>query len=217
MRSRARASGSLGCTPAVRLARMGRAVTGLDLGRRARRHPAHREPVTTGVPLPAGRVPGDGRSGSDGAGRAVPSQSRVLERWPDGSARWVRRLPRDRGPRDTVTYSARDGRPPTRRTGRSSVRPRMLGPAAPNGPCRCSCRVTAAPSPRRLLDDGARATVAVPKLVADGGPSDAVAGARSPSRPTARPHRAALRGRYADDLTWEARVAVRGSPACACS
>ena len=66
-----------------------------------------------------------------------------------------------------------------------------------------------------LLDDGARATVAVPTLAADGGTSDPVAGARVTVE-TDGPVRTELlvRSRYADDLAWEARVAAfAGSPA----
>src|SRR6185369_11578680 len=64
--------------------------------------------------LPAGRLPGDGALWiADGAGRAVPSQSRVLERWPDGTARWVLvDFLATAGPRQTAAYTARDGRPP---------------------------------------------------------------------------------------------------------
>ena len=176
------------------------------------------EPVTTGVPLPAGRVPGNAALWiADSQGRAVPSQSRVLERWPDGSARWVLvDFLATTGARQTATYSARDGRPP----------------AAPNGPLVCATadpdghRLTTGPlslsvpndgsalAKDVLLDDGARASVAVPTLAADGGTSAAVPGARVTVE-TEGPVRTELllRGRYADDLAWEARVAAfAGSP-----
>src|SRR5262245_61772246 len=50
------------------------------------------EPVTFGVPLPRGAVRDDDLNWqlvSDGAQDAAPLQLRVLDRWPDGSARWV--------------------------------------------------------------------------------------------------------------------------------
>ncbi len=52
--------------------------------------PRRSEPVTAGVPLPRGACHDVERIRVHGAGGApVPLQTRVLERWPDGSARWV--------------------------------------------------------------------------------------------------------------------------------
>jgi len=49
-----------------------------------------RGPVTTGVPWPRGALPDPARLAlRDAAGDAVPLQARTLDRWPDGSARWV--------------------------------------------------------------------------------------------------------------------------------
>jgi hypothetical protein len=72
------------------------------------------EPVTIGVPLPAGAVRDTGTLWiADGAGRRVPAQMRVLEQWPDGSARWVLLdFLAGVGARETVTYSLRQGAPP---------------------------------------------------------------------------------------------------------
>jgi hypothetical protein len=141
----------------------------------------------------------------------------VLERWPDGSARWVLvDFLATTGARQTATYTVRDGRPP----------------APPNGPLVSTTadaegrRLTTGPlslfvpndgsalATDVLLDDGARATVAIPTLAADGGTSDPVAGARVTVE-TEGPVRTELliRSRYADDLAWEARVAAfAGSP-----
>lgn len=48
------------------------------------------EPVTTGVPFPRGRLAsGDGLVLRDGAGQARPLQTEVLDRWPDGSCKWL--------------------------------------------------------------------------------------------------------------------------------
>ena len=52
--------------------------------------PASGFPSTCGVPLPAGRVKtGDEVTLRDGSGRIVPVQTSVLNRWPDGSVRWL--------------------------------------------------------------------------------------------------------------------------------
>src|SRR5687767_9547454 len=49
-----------------------------------------RGPVTTGVPWPRGVLPDAGRLVlRDRGGRVVPLQARTLDRWGDGSARWV--------------------------------------------------------------------------------------------------------------------------------
>jgi hypothetical protein len=48
------------------------------------------EPLTCGMPWPRGAVPADAHFELyDDHGQAVPLQSRVLDRWPDGSVRWV--------------------------------------------------------------------------------------------------------------------------------
>ena len=53
-------------------------------------HPRHGVPLTFGVPLPQGVARDDEAwtiVGGDGRQRAV--QTRVLDRWPDGSVRWL--------------------------------------------------------------------------------------------------------------------------------
>src|SRR5580692_11655637 len=48
------------------------------------------EPVTCGVPFPKGMVNDPNRLGMvDESGRLLPLQTHVLDRWSDGSARWV--------------------------------------------------------------------------------------------------------------------------------
>jgi PcRGLX-like N-terminal RIFT barrel domain len=55
-----------------------------------RRSPRRREPVTFGVPLPRGAFE-DSRPWLlvDDSGRAFPVQARPLDRWPDGTVRWL--------------------------------------------------------------------------------------------------------------------------------
>jgi hypothetical protein len=72
------------------------------------------EPVTIGIPLPAGAVRDTAALWiADASGRRIATQARALERWPDGSARWVLVdfLARA-GARETVTYTLRQGSPP---------------------------------------------------------------------------------------------------------
>jgi hypothetical protein len=48
-----------------------------------------REPITCGVPWPQGTLPAGAHVElSDGRGQSLPLQTRVLDRWPDGSVRW---------------------------------------------------------------------------------------------------------------------------------
>lgn len=61
-----------------------------------------REPVTVGIPIPRGGLPRGTAPGLFRDERAIPCQFEVLDRWPDGSARWVlldffvEALPRER-------------------------------------------------------------------------------------------------------------------------
>jgi hypothetical protein len=69
------------------------------------------EPVTVGIPLPDGSVRDPATLWiADGGGRRVAAQTRVLERWPDGSARWVLvDFLAGIGARETVAYTLRQG------------------------------------------------------------------------------------------------------------
>src|SRR5687767_3491976 len=49
----------------------------------------HDEPITVGIPVPAGRVYDHGSWEVIQHGRRTSAQSAVLDRWADGSARWV--------------------------------------------------------------------------------------------------------------------------------
>ena len=74
----------------------------------------HAWPATVGVPLPRGRV----RSPeavwlAKPDGRPAPLQTRALERWPDGSVRWLLvDFLADVAARRQATYTLRDGTPP---------------------------------------------------------------------------------------------------------
>ena len=47
-------------------------------------------PLTCGIPWPRGALQGPSRLAlHDTRGRRIPLQARVLDRWPDGSVRWV--------------------------------------------------------------------------------------------------------------------------------
>ncbi len=70
------------------------AASGVEVGRiRARETGGVRrraEPVSTGVPLPPGRVRAPEQLALvDDQGRRIPVQTQVLDRWPDDSVRWL--------------------------------------------------------------------------------------------------------------------------------
>jgi hypothetical protein len=72
---------------------------------------AGRGPVTAGVPWPCGAVPaGTPLALEDAAGRPVPLQAKVTDRWADGSARWV--LLDWRAAAGAGPYTVVAGRPP---------------------------------------------------------------------------------------------------------
>jgi hypothetical protein len=72
------------------------------------------EPVTVGIPLPSGRVRDLGTLWiADPAGRRTPAQPRALERWPDGTLKWVLvDFLASVGARETVIYRLRTDRAP---------------------------------------------------------------------------------------------------------
>src|SRR5262245_45499622 len=62
----------------------------VELSVRAEGPPRRGEPVTCGIPWPRGALAdASGLRLCDAAGRLIPLQARVLNRWPGGSARWV--------------------------------------------------------------------------------------------------------------------------------
>jgi len=173
------------------------------------------EPVTTGVPLPAGRVRGgDALWVADREGRAVPSQARVLERWPDGTARWVLvDFLASAGARETATYSVRDGRPPAPPRG-ATVRttPDPAGQRIATGAL--DALVARDGALVRDLQPGA-AQVGRPTLTADDVTGQDAGNSRL-SVETQGPVRTELllTGRHAGDLVSEVRLAAfAGSPA----
>ena len=61
----------------------------LNLHPSARTQPRAAEPLTFGVPFPAGRVHEAGPWLVVGGASPAPACARVLDRWPDGSIRWA--------------------------------------------------------------------------------------------------------------------------------
>lgn len=83
--------GCLGCPPTVVVAKPLAAVMKapqvkvVEPGGLARKH----WPLSAGVPFPKGYLRDVADIGLADAGKALPVQSRVLSRWPDGSVRWA--------------------------------------------------------------------------------------------------------------------------------
>src|SRR5262249_51934097 len=77
-------------------------------------------PATASVPLPRGRVPSaDALWLAAADGRAASAQLRALERWPDGSVRWLLvDFLADVPSGGRATYTLRDGKPPEHASGR---------------------------------------------------------------------------------------------------
>jgi hypothetical protein len=173
------------------------------------------EPVTVGVGLPAGRVRTPDAlwiAGPDG--RAVPSQRRVLERWPDGSARWLLvDFLASAGAHATASYGLRDGKAP--------APPR--GPALRTSLDAGGTRVATGALDVVVTRDGPLVRTARPEGIEVGRPilvADDFGGTEPGDGrlmvETEGPVRTEwLRtGRHAGDLAWEVRIAVfAGSPA----
>src|SRR6266581_7320487 len=79
----------------------------------------HAWPASASVPLPRGRVQSPDKlwlAAPDG--HAAPLQARALERWPDGSVRWLLLdFLADVPPGKLATYTLRDGAPPAPASG----------------------------------------------------------------------------------------------------
>jgi len=172
-------------------------------------------PASASVPLPRGRVRRAEAlwlAASDG--RAVPLQTRVLERWPDGSARWLLLdFPADVEAGKLARYTLRDGAVPAAAAG-ARVRVESGGDGArviDTG----ALRVTVPARGGALLAEvAAGATrlagpVELPALGVDGAPGGQPTYER-PSVETEGPVRSELlvAGRYPGGIAWEARIAA---------
>jgi hypothetical protein len=178
----------------------------------------HTWPASASVPLPRGRVPSaDALWLAAPDGRAAPAQLRALERWPDGSVRWLLvDFLADVPSGGRATYTLRDGKPPKPAGG-----PRMRIESAADGGRRIDTGVLATTVPAHgtaLLEDvavGGRhvKAVALPALTIDGAPAGAPARERvsvetdGPRPDRAAPHRALSAGRRLG----AARRGVRGA------
>lgn len=169
-------------------------------------------PVSASVPIPRGvlREP-HGVWLADPDGRATTLQTQALERWPDGSVRWLlldflADVPRD----DARTFSLRQGTPPKppggptiRATERDGARVLDTGPVAVAIPANGDALIDA------VRHDGSEllGRVALPAL--DVGTVEQAAPA-SVAVETSGPIRTELllKGRYPSGIAYEARLAV---------
>ena len=173
------------------------------------------EPVTVGVPLPAGRVRGADAlwvAGPDG--HAVRSQARILERWPDGSVRWALvDFLASAAARESPTYTVRDGKAAA-----------AQGPALRTSPDPDGTRVATGPVELLVPREGnalvrtirpANVDLRRPTLAADDADGSDPPEGRLTLETEGPVRTEWLRtGRHVGDLAWEARVAVfAGSPA----
>jgi hypothetical protein len=174
----------------------------------------HGAPAATGVPLPRGVMRDPARLWvSDGRGDAVPSQVTVLERWPDGSVRWVLidLLADVAADRETV-YTLRQGMP-----SRPPAGPRLRLERAgadtviDTGPMRVTVPASggALASAVELAGQRVARSLPLPALVVAGG-GDREPVPEPPRVETEGPVRSELllRGRWPDGATYEARLAA---------
>ena len=170
----------------------------------------HAWPATASVPLPRGRVRGiDGLVLASPTGRPTPAQLRVLERWPDGSARWLLvDFLADVPAHAVATYTLRDGHP------EAGSRPRLRRGAAPGGGRTLDTgvvRVTVGardPSLELAVDGRAPLTVRLPALVIDGAPAGTPVVERVEVETDGEVRtEVVIRGRYPQGLAFETRVA----------
>ena len=169
------------------------------------------EPVTSGVPLPRGAVREAGRLWlSDAGGRAVPLQRTPLERWPDGSLRWVLLdFPADVAADREAVYTLRQGVPAAlpRGAARLGIERAPTGTTFDTGTLRVTVPASGNALASRVLLDGRRVGGAVPLPArADSGPP----ATQPPRIETEGPVRAEvlLAGRWSDGVAYEARLAA---------
>ncbi len=171
-------------------------------------------PVTTGVPLPRGSVRDGARLWvSDARGDAVPAQTAALERWPDGSVRWLLvDFLADVAARGEAVYVLRQGAPP-----RPPAAPRLRleqgpgGRVIDTGAVRVAVPATGAALASEVTANGRRAAGPLPlPVLAVSGADERAPAAEAPRVETEGPVRSELllRGRWPDGATYEARLAA---------
>ena len=172
----------------------------------------HAEPATTGVPFPRGAVRDIAAIWvADAAGAVVPSQATVLERWPDGSLRWVLvDALVNAGANGEALYVVREGAP------RIATGPRLRLEQTPDGTTIDTgvLRVTVPASGDALASavelGGQRVgRIPLPALVVESAHDRDPTG-EPPRVETDGPVRAELllRGRWPDGAAYEARLAA---------
>jgi hypothetical protein len=169
-------------------------------------------PATASVPLPRGRVRApDALWLAAPDGQPVVVQAEALERWSDGSVRWLLLdFLADVPAGGHRTYTLRAGKAPRSATGpRLSVRDARAAPRLDAGPVQL---VLAAPGPGALGDvvrGQYRRPIELAPVVLDGGPGGApvrehvVVTSAGPVR-----GEVLVRGRYPDGLAFEVRAAA---------
>jgi YetA-like protein len=169
-------------------------------------------PAATGVPLPRGAARDAARLWvADAAGAAVPSQATILERWPDGSIRWVLidTLADVAGDGETA-YTVREGAPRPATGPRVQLEKTPAGPVVDTG----AMRVTIPASGDALVDQvevgGQRVAgrIPLPALVVEN-TNEREPTPEPPHVETDGPVRTELllRGRWPDGAAYEARLA----------
>jgi hypothetical protein len=170
-------------------------------------------PALASVPLPRGRIrTADGLWLADPEKRPAPFQARVLERWPDGSARWLLLdFLADVAAGRTATYTLRAGKPPAARGARLRHEEQRGAHVLDAGPVRVALPAGGDAPVVELTLAGATDGVAVslPLLGFDGARPEAARG-REIAVESSGAVRTELvvRGRYPQGLGYEVRIAA---------
>lgn len=166
-------------------------------------------PASASVPLPRGRLRDPTVWVAAPGGRETAGQARVLERWPDGSIRWLEvDFVADVAAGRQATYTLHDGAPPhaprggIRREERTDTRVLDAGPIQVTVPGAGTTLVELAAGPHRL-------PIALPTLDVERAAPARATVARVAVE-TAGPVRTELvvTGRYPQGVDYEARLAV---------
>ncbi|TMB51726.1 MAG: hypothetical protein E6J56_18430 [Deltaproteobacteria bacterium] len=167
-------------------------------------------PVTASVPFPRGRLRGADVWVAAPAGDATLAQARALERWPDGSTRWLLvDFLADVGSHRQVTYMLHDGTAPHTPGGGIRDRDTAAGRVLDTGALRVTVPVSGPTLAELAHDDGAVQPIAAPTLLLDGAPPATPAIVRVAVE-TVGPVRTELlvTGRYPQGIDYELRLAV---------